>query len=163
MKCDYCGEWEMLPHTDVYRMNAGLDNDVVVVGIDVSQCAKCGTEAVAIPRMNELFQVLAEMVATKQQCLTPKEITFLRKHLGMGNDEFSRIMDVAVEHARRWQRGDSPMPVGYERLLRVLVLGQANRDELSDMATQKALPSRTRARQVDNHWRMESMPMAAGF
>ena len=64
-----------------YR-GAGLRN-VLVVGVAVGKCRRCGEEYVDIPAMADLHQKLGMAVIQKPSRLTGEELKFLRKLFGL--------------------------------------------------------------------------------
>ncbi len=153
MKCSMCGSDRMKSSVGNHRFDFGLDEKVTLVGIPIDRCLDCGEEAYGIPRMNELFRVVAKAVASKQDRLTPKEVTFIREHLELENDALAELMGISLEQVRRWQREKgTPIPMAAERLLRTLVLGRADIATLLQMATRDRKPFRSRVLPVDDHW-----------
>lgn len=154
MKCYVCGGERVESHVGAYRADMGLDEKVTLLGIDLIRCPDCGDEGYSIPRMEELFQVLAQAVVNKGDQLTPKEVAFLRKHLGLNNEEFAGLMGVSLEQARRWQReGDSPIPRTAERLLCALILGRADVETIRKVAVNdERKPLRSKMCPVNDQW-----------
>jgi putative zinc finger/helix-turn-helix YgiT family protein len=101
---------------------SGLPN-VVLVGVEVRRCPKCGESMVAIPHIEELHRALAMTLIRQAGRFTPSEIRFLRKWLGWSGIDFANHMGVAPETVSRWESVDNPKPMGgtAERLLRLAV------------------------------------------
>jgi DNA-binding transcriptional regulator YiaG len=86
--------------------NCGLP---VKVAATVHQCDSCGEEEFGFDRPAQLHKAIAHFVASKKEALSPREITFLRKAVGWGNDDMADFFAVSVEDVERWQReGDMP-------------------------------------------------------
>jgi putative zinc finger/helix-turn-helix YgiT family protein len=154
MKCIMCGSQKMKSKHGIYRYDMGLDEKIPLLNVVLRQCPDCGEEEVIIPQLSKLYHVVAKALAEKRARLTPKEITFLRTHINLDNEQFARIMGVSVEHARRWQRSKgSPMPIMAERLLRILILGKGDITSISQFATQAPAPFHPKMRPVNKQWK----------
>jgi putative transcriptional regulator len=122
MICDDCGRKVMTEGNAVRRYEiVGLPH-VELHGVEVTLCAGCGKEGIAIPRIGQLHRVLAAGFVTQQRMLAPVEIRFLRKHVGLSMADFAQVMGVARETVSRWETGTKPMGAVADRLLRLLVL-----------------------------------------
>jgi putative zinc finger/helix-turn-helix YgiT family protein len=164
MRCVSCGaETKTRTGTHPYT-ESGLSN-VRLEGIEISTCTRCGEKAVAIPRIDELHKVISYGLATWPGRLDPRQIRFLRKHLGWSSKRFASEMGVAPETVSRWEHGTARMELPTERLLRLFVLCQhpARRyavETLEDFGRPDAKPAaRTRFSAVMREaggWRFES-------
>lgn len=125
MKCDQCDGLMTTERDVVRRYEIGGLSHVELHGVDVSKCAACGREEVAIPRMGPLHHVIAQAFVTQQRMLAPVEIRFLRKHIGLSGTDFAQRMGVARETVSRWETGATPMGAVADRLLRLLVVTHA--------------------------------------
>ncbi|CAN5910717.1 hypothetical protein BH11GEM1_BH11GEM1_08040 [soil metagenome] len=122
MKCDDCGSPVTKERNAVRRYEIGGLAHVELHGVDVTKCAACGREGMAIPRIGQLHRVLAEAFVTQRRMLAHPEIRFLRKHIGLSGVEFAQRMGVARETVSRWETGSYPMGATADRLLRLLVV-----------------------------------------
>jgi DNA-binding transcriptional regulator YiaG len=104
---------------DHHFVESGLDN-VWLEGLTVHVCPN-GHELLAIPAMAKLHRALALAIVESGQRLGPPEVKFLRKYLGLSNQDFAKVMNVSESQASRWANGDE-MGGSAERLLRLLVL-----------------------------------------
>jgi DNA-binding transcriptional regulator YiaG len=85
------------------------------------RCANCGFRDPVI-RYSESFRLaVVSAVIGKRARFIPREIRFLRKHLGWSGTEFSVYMGQTPETVSRWVNGRTPMGVTADRLLRLLV------------------------------------------
>lgn len=111
-------------------VESGLPN-VVLVGVEVRRCPKCGEQALSIPHVEELHKTLAMELVHERTRLAPYEIRFLRKWLGLSGVDFARRMGVEPATVSRWERTENPQPMGpvAERLLRMLVVHGQQVDE----------------------------------
>jgi len=120
MKCIECAAELKVDHKDHRYAEAGLDN-VTLVGIEVRTCPNCGGEEFVIPHIEELHKLLAFALASKEGSLTPDEIRFLRKYLGLSGAALSKQTGVRAESESRWENGKKLMEAPSERLLRLMV------------------------------------------
>lgn len=121
MKCPECRTLMQEEKRDAYKYkDCGLSN-VTLMGVVVHRCPNCGEDAVAIPRLAELHEVIASATAQKDSRLVGEEIRFLRKYLGWSGAQFASVMGVSRETVSRWETDATPMGTQAERLLRVMV------------------------------------------
>ena len=160
--CRTCHEGEMKTTTEnrLY-VESGLPN-VVLVGVDVRRCPKCGAFEVLLPRVAELYRVIAKAVIHKPARLSGAEVKFLRKHLGWSGADFAAHMGVdpttvsAREHERK------PFGTSSDRLLRLMVARQApvedySLDQLTKIAdVQQGPPRNVEIRSRDHGWQMSA-------
>lgn len=117
-KCHECGAAMTARVRDHNFIESGLDN-VWLEGLSVYECSN-GHELLAIPAMAKLHRALALAIIEGGQRLGPPEVRFLRKYLGLSNQDFAKVMNVSESQASRWANGDE-MGGSAERLLRLLV------------------------------------------
>lgn len=120
MKCPECGATTKVTREDHPYTEAGLPN-VILRGVEIRLCPKCGERELVIPRIEQLHRELAFAFAGRKAHLTPAEIRFMRKYLGWSGKDFARAMGVTPEQVSRWENG-APMGATAERLLRLMVL-----------------------------------------
>ena len=131
----------------------------VLVGVELAECPNCGETEVGIPRIAELDRTLAKMVVEQESRLTPDEIKFLRKYLGLSGKDLARRMGVSPETVSRWENGHQPMSEPNERLLRAIAAHETPMDDYSDALPNHEFrdPEPWRARlSADDGWRTES-------
>jgi len=155
MKCTDCGT-TMTTLIENYRYDeCGLPY-VVLEQVHVSRCPKCGAAEVAIPAMEQLHALIAVEVAQKDTRLTPDEVKYLRKYLGLSSGDFAEVMGVDPATVSRWENGLRPLGHGYERLLRVLV-GTSEPacrypiEHLRNIDSTKANPTKVEVVQNEDH------------
>lgn len=159
MKCMECGGEMKVTHRDYPYAESGLPN-VVLLGLELRACPKCGETERVMPRLAQLHRVIAEAVAEKTARLTGAEVRFLRKHLGWSGEDFASVMGVRQETVSRWETEKEPMGVVSERLLRLMSLRlrpvEAYPNErLADVAKEDAKPVSLRLRSNKSGWRAE--------
>jgi putative zinc finger/helix-turn-helix YgiT family protein len=144
-KCDACGNAEMVTGRERYPYkDCGLPV-VTLLGIEVSRCPSCGEQEVAIPRIEDLHRTIARLLIGKPSRLTPEEVRFLRKYLGLSIDDFAKAMHVDASTVSQWERGDQTIGEGFDVLLRAQVLlrkavDYCPVDDLSDVAKDEPSP-----------------------
>ena len=123
MKCKRCGKAVRAKREAFHYTACGLP-DVTLLNVEVRRCAACGGQSVAIPRIEELHRLIALAVARKGARLTPAEIRYLRKYLGLSGRDFAAKIGVAPATVSRWESDAAPQPMGgtAERLLRLMAM-----------------------------------------
>jgi len=124
MTCMDCGGPLKVTRAPYRYADSGLPG-VVLLGIAVRRCMKCGAEEVAIPRVEALHRLIAQAVIRRPHRLTPGEIKYLRKWLGWSGVDFARRMGTTPETVSRWEQGRVPMSPQADRLLRLMVTTRA--------------------------------------
>jgi len=144
MKCIECGV-EMVTRRENYQYDeCGLPG-ITILDVEVSRCAACGDTEVAIPNIEGLHRAIAEAVARKHEKLTPVEVRFLRKWLGLSGADFAIHIGVTPETVSRWEQGATAVGTVAERLLRWMVMtrepvSEYPLDLLKNVARAKAKP-----------------------
>src|SRR5437868_9484375 len=98
----------------------GLPN-LVLVGVEIRTCRKCGEEAVVIPRLDRLHESVAAQIISKRSRLTGEEIRYLRNHLEWTSGELAKHFGVDPATVSRWENNKDPIGPVADRLLRVTV------------------------------------------
>ena len=124
MTCQDCGGMLKVSRAPYRYAESGLPG-VVLLGVEVSRCQKCGAEEVAIPRIEELHRLMAQAVIRRPHRLTSAEIKYLRKWLGWSGVDFARHMGTTPETVSRWEQGRVPMGPQADRLLRLMITTRA--------------------------------------
>lgn len=123
IKCRRCKS-AVEVRTENYKYDAsGLPN-VILRGIEVRHCPECGEREAQIPSITALHKFLALSLANKPERLTPQEIRFLRKHIGLSGQDFAAKIGVDKATVSRYESLESPQKMGQqtERLLRLMVI-----------------------------------------
>jgi putative zinc finger/helix-turn-helix YgiT family protein len=128
MTCLDCGEALKVTRGPYRYNNSGLPG-VVLLGVEVRRCRKCGAEEVAIPRIEELHRLMAQAVIRHPHRLLPAEVKYLRKWLGWSGVDFARHMGATPETVSRWEQGRVPMGPQADRLLRLMITTRAPVDD----------------------------------
>ena len=120
-KCSRCGEEAPAVRGSYSFRESGLGN-VVLQGIEIIRCPKCGNEDPIIPRLDDLMGALAYGVIMKPYRLTGEEIRFLRKYVQMTQDEFSRILRVDKTTLSKWETNDDRIGEQSDLLVRLVAV-----------------------------------------
>jgi putative transcriptional regulator len=159
--CRTCHEEEMKTTTENHLyVESGLPN-VVLLGVDVRRCPKCGAFEVLLPRVAELYRVIANAVIHKPARLSGAEVKFLRKHLGWSGADFAAHMGVDPTTVSAWENERKTFGTSSDRLLRLMVARQApvenySLDELTKIADVQGPPRRFEIRPRDHGWQMSA-------
>jgi putative transcriptional regulator len=140
---------------------------VVLVGVNVNDCPKCGKHAVSIPNIEGLHRTLARAVAEKSDRLVPQEIRFLRKQLGYSGVDFAGVMGKSPETVSRWEKTTEPLKMdsSAERLLRLMVMTRDPIQEyplsrLSQITKHAPAPIKLSIRRERDRWASEQQATA---
>jgi putative zinc finger/helix-turn-helix YgiT family protein len=118
-RCTNCEE-PVTPERRNYRYaESGLSN-VVLQGIEVADCPKCGTSDVIIPRMAKIHRAIARALANSPARLTGEQLRFLRKHLGMSGEQLGSYLHTDKTKISKWERGEDRIGPPTDRLVRLL-------------------------------------------
>lgn len=130
VRCSDCGS-EATVRKGTYRFaESGLDN-VVLKGIELIECPACGNVDPVIPKMTELFRVIAMAMIAKSQPLTGAEIRYLRKYAGMNGEQFARMLHTDKTTLSKWENGAINVGSKTDLLIRAIALqiGPGLKDE----------------------------------
>ena len=124
MTCDTCGGALKRRKENYHYTESGLSN-IMLAGVEVRTCAKCGTREVVVPRLDELHRLIAQTLITQEAKLVGDQIRFLRKYLGWSGTDMAAYMAIQPETVSRWETGGQEMGPVADRLLRLLVASRA--------------------------------------
>lgn len=134
-ECTNCGE-QVLRETRNYRYTeSGLPN-VILQGIAVADCPKCGNSDVVIPRMAKMHSAIARALANSPARLTGPQLRFLRKYLGLSGDELGRYLHTDKTKISKWETEEDRIGPATDRLIRLLAtaLDQELRPQVAAVA-----------------------------
>ena len=118
-ECTNCGEQVTAERRNYRYTESGLSN-VVLQGIEVADCPKCGNSDAIIPRMAGIHRAIAQALANSPGRLTGEQLRFLRKHLGLSGDRLGRYLHTDRTRISKWERGEDRIGPGADRLVRLL-------------------------------------------
>jgi len=163
--CVECGGPVKTRREKHYRYpECGLPN-VVVDGVEITECRRCGETYTGIPAIEGLHRAIAAAVIYKKGRLASQEIKFLRKSLGWSGVDFAKRMGTSAETVSRWEHGRAPMGSASDRLLRLLVAKETpvteyQVDVLAQLAgdDRPAKPARLRVARGPKGWKFQPGP-----
>jgi putative zinc finger/helix-turn-helix YgiT family protein len=118
-ECTNCEE-QVIPERRNYQYSeSGLSN-VILQGVEVADCPKCGTSDVIIPRMAKIHRAIAQALANSPARLTGEQLRFLRKHLGLSGEQLGRYLHTDKTKISKWERGEDQIGPATDRLVRLL-------------------------------------------
>jgi len=118
-ECTQCGE-QVTPERRNYRYaESGLSN-VILQGIEIADCPKCGNSDVIIPRMAKIHRAIAQALVKSPARLTGDQLRFLRKHLGLSGDQLGSYLHTDRTKISKWERGEDRIGPPTDRLVRLL-------------------------------------------
>ena len=117
--CTQCGD-PVTPEIRQYRYSESGMANIVLQGVTVAECSKCGNSEVLIPRMAKLHRAIAQALIKSPARLTGEQLRFLRKHLGMSGDQLGQYLHTDKTKISKWERGEDSIGPPTDRLIRLL-------------------------------------------
>ena len=154
--CIECGS-QMKTGRENFKYDASGLRGITLADVEVARCATCGEFEVTIPNIEGLHRAIALAICNRKERLTPEEVRFLRKYLGLSGVDFAEILGVAAESVSRWETGKAAMGGTADRYLRLLVLTRQPvshypLEMLRTIATEEAKPLKLGLRADDAGW-----------
>ncbi len=122
-QCSNCGT-EVQTVRGSYRFTESGLRNVVLRGIELIRCRKCGNEDPIIPRLTVLMRTIALALATKPYRLHGPEVRYLRTYMGMSGERFSALLHVDKTTLSKWENNDDPVGYQSDRLIRLLAISR---------------------------------------
>lgn len=122
MPCSNCGAIAKVVRGDYPFKESALRN-VVLLGIGLVKCDKCGNIDPIIPRVSVLMRTLALAVISQPYRLRGDQVCFLRKFLGKSGKEFCELLGINKATLSKWENGEDPVGASSDRLIRLVALG----------------------------------------
>ena len=147
IECSNCGSNTQIVHGCYQFKESGLSS-VVLHGIEILHCKKCGNDDPIIPNLSDLMRLLAVEVVGKPERLAGEEIRFLRKYLRMTGEEFSRLLDIDKTTLSKWENDADRVGDQSDRLIRImdLIIGEGLREKLDQVVKSFSKARRTKNR-----------------
>lgn len=120
-QCSACGEKATVARGDYHYKESGLKN-VVLSGIELIRCGKCGNEDPVIARMNDVHRALALAVVSQPFRLQGEDVRYLRKFLGMTQDQFAELLHVHKSNLSKWENNEDKIGEQSDRLIRTVAM-----------------------------------------
>src|SRR5580704_2196602 len=118
-ECTNCEEPVAPERRDYPYTESGLSN-VILQGVEIAVCPKCGSSDVIIPRMAKIHRAIAQALANSPARLTGEQLRFLRKHLGLSGEQLGRYLHTDKTKISKWERGEDQIGPATDRLVRLL-------------------------------------------
>lgn len=133
-KCTRCGADAPIIRGTYHLRESALKN-VVLQGIEIVRCRECGNEDPIIPRFNDMMRTLALAVIGKPYRLVGEEVRWLRKFLGLTQDELARLIHVDKTTLSKWENDEDPIGAQSDLLLRAIAMirGDGLRSKLDEL------------------------------
>lgn len=123
--CWECGgELQVIKDKPYHYRESGLDN-VYLYGVIQYQCRNCNEGGPEIPKIEELHLLIGREIVCRNSRLTAKEITYLRKELGLKSKEMAELLSVTPQAYSKWENSKPISPV-YDSQLRLLYILNAD-------------------------------------
>lgn len=119
--CSNCGAETRVVRGDYQFKESGLRN-VLVRGIELVRCAKCGNEDPIFHDMAGLMRAIALAVLQKRSRLAGEEVRFLRKHAMLSQEDFARYLHVDKTTLSKWENNDDPIGAQSDLLIRAVAM-----------------------------------------
>lgn len=120
-RCSDCNS-EATIERGTYRFReSGMDN-IVLKGIQIIKCSKCGNEDPIIPNMDGLLRTLAFAVIKSKLPLTGSAVRYLRKYVGMTGERFARMLHTDKTTVSKWENGAATIGSKSDLLIRAVAL-----------------------------------------
>ena len=111
----------MVEHDRYRYTESGLDNIYLVNGFERLSTPR--GESVRVFNEEGLLEAIGCWLVTEKKWLNGKEVRFLRKELGLTQQDLSAILGIDVQAFARWETGRrSRQAASADRLLRVLYI-----------------------------------------
>jgi len=120
-ECTNCEE-RVTPERRSYQYAESSLPNVILQGIEVADCPKCGNSDVIIPRMAKIHRAIAQALANSPARLTGEQLRFLRKHLGLSGEQLGGYLHTDKTKISKWENGEDQIGPATDRLIRLLVV-----------------------------------------
>lgn len=87
-------------------------------------------ETVAYANLDGLYRAIGRSVARRAAPLTGAEFRFLRRRLGMSQEQAGSVLGKTAQAVAKWEKGHGPVPTADGKLLRMAWLGRFSRRDL---------------------------------
>ncbi len=134
-ECAVCGAQIELERRNYRYRESGISN-IVLQGIEVAECSKCGNSDAIIPRVERVHLAIAKALADSPARLTGEQLRYLRMHLGLTGADLARYLHTDKTKVSKWERGEDRIGPATDRLMRLLTaaLDKAMRSSVTSIA-----------------------------
>jgi transcriptional regulator with XRE-family HTH domain len=120
-ECSKCGADARIVRGDYEFNETGL-RDIVLLDIQQIRCGKCGNVDPILSGVDDLMDVIALAILQKQFRLKGEELRFLRKNIGLGQEEFSELLHVDKTTLSKWENNEDPIGIQSDLWARTVVI-----------------------------------------
>lgn len=119
--CSNCGV-EARVEEGNYRYKQTPLKRVMLCGIDLIKCPKCGNIDPIIPALDDLLSSLAFAVVNKPSRLKGDEIRFLRKYTHKTQAQFARVLELDPTTISKYENDDDVPGPQTDKLIRLVAI-----------------------------------------
>lgn len=132
--CGDCGSEPVLERGDYQFTASGLDY-VFLHNIELIRCPACGNVDPVLRRVNDLMQTILVGVVSKPERLAGQDIRFIRKQLGMSQEQFARLLHTDKTTISKWENNADPVGHQSDLLIRAVavVLSQGPKEQSQEV------------------------------
>lgn len=120
MQCTECGTGEIRLERVARELSSDLPH-VIVDGLELGRCSKCGETFSSFPRWSDLSKRVVAALLAKPSRLMAGEIRFLRQVMGLKAQSLAEVLGVTPSQISRWENGAVPISGLADRLFRMVV------------------------------------------
>lgn len=120
--CSTCESPAKVERGDYDFPESGLDY-VTLHNIELITCGTCGNRDPTIRQPKTLMNNLLIAVASKPDRSEGQDVRFVRKHLGMTQAAFARLMHVDKTTVSKWETDADQMSIISDLLMRSIAVG----------------------------------------
>jgi putative transcriptional regulator len=99
---------------------SGLSNVWLMNGFEIAETSN--GRGVRIKDADGLHTALAHAIAVSRQPMSPADLRFLRKHMGLSQNGLARLLGCSDQSVARWEKGKGDIVPSAERLVRLVAL-----------------------------------------
>jgi len=114
----------------------GLPNVFLLDGVTINQSG--GRTTYAYADLDGLYSALTIAVALSPCAMTSAELRFVRKRLGMSQDELGALVEKRGQTVAKWEKDELPVPPSDSTVIKLVWLGKHAPRELRRLAVRTA-------------------------
>ncbi len=138
--CSACGEAAEAVRGDYRYVESGLKN-VTLSDIELIRCPHCGNVDPIIQRISDLHRALALAIIGQPFRLQGEDVRYLRKYLGLPQDQFAELLHVHKTNLSKWENGQDKIGKQSDRLIRTVALALGEGLEKQARQVVRAFPA----------------------
>jgi DNA-binding transcriptional regulator YiaG len=99
---------------------------------------RAGTEVIAYEDLDGLYLALGQAIASRHGRMTGEELRFLRKQLGLTQEQVGAMGEKGAQVAAKWEKGELQVPRAEATLLRLHWLNRFAKKSVREMLERSA-------------------------